>query len=239
MGKQSIQWQRLAAEVVAIVFGILLAIGLDTAWTGRQDRQLEHELLTVLQAELHDARLQLEVQLDKYAYLEPATKTVADLLARNGAGTVMVPDTLLAGVIYDMSYNPPTGTATTLLSSGQVDLLQSLPLRSALAGWPAAIEDGLEEQLSSWDLGDERLEPLLQAAVPNLGPTYAVMSLWQEERRIVNGASEGETAVTASAELWNAIYQQLTMIRNARVDLVEGTLNHLQWLEALVAQELQ
>ena len=238
-GEMSIKWRRLTAELFAIVFGILLAFALQASWEARNDRLSERDLLGVLQAELQDARMQLEVQLDIYVYLERATETVADLLSSNGWGTVMVADTLLAGVIFDMSYDPPTGTATTLLSSGQIDLLRSLELRSALAAWPAAIEDGVEEQLSSWRLGDERLEPLLQAAVPNLGPTYAVLSYWQKEKRIVSGASESETAVSASPELWNVVYQQLTMIRNARVDLVDITLDHLQRLEALVTQELE
>jgi len=235
---KSTRARRMVAELFAIVFGILLAFSLQASWEARSERQSERELLGVLQTELREARQQLGVQLDIYVYLERATKTVADLLEANGVGTVTVADTLLAGVIFDMSYDPPTGTATTLLASGQIDLLRNLELRRALAAWPAAIEDGVEEQLSSWRLGDDHLEPLLQGAVGNLGPTYSVMALWSREKRIVSHASEESRAVTASPELWNAVYQQLSMIRNARTDLVGVTQAHLDKLETLVAREL-
>lgn len=237
--ESSIRWRRIIAELFAIVFGILLAFALQASWDARIERQSERELLGVLQSELHVAAEALQTQLDIYVYLESATKTVADRLLANGSGTVMVADTLLAGVMFDMSYDPPTGTATTLLASGQVELLRSLELRSALAGWPSAIEDGVEEQLSSWRLGDDRLEPLLQASVSNLGPAYTVMSVWGKEKRIVSGVSDESRSVTVSAELWNVVYQQLTMIRNARTDLVDVTGSHLQRLQTLVAQELE
>ena len=235
---RSIPWLRIFVEGVVIVGSILLAFGIDAWWDGVQERRVERELLITLRGELQEAGRGLESQLEIYEYLEPATRAVADALAENGPGPVTVADTLLAAVILDMSYDPPTGTATALLASGQVGVLRSLELRATLAGWPAAIQDGVEEQLSSWRLGDEHLEPLLQGAVPNLGPAYRVMNLWQHERRIVRGSSQDETVVNATPELWNAVYQQLTMIRNARMDLVNVTQRHLLRLEALVAEEI-
>ena len=148
----------------------------------------------------------------------------------------MVSDTLLAALVFDMSYDPPTGMTNTLLASGQLDLLRNLDLRTAIAEWPSAIEDGVEEQTSLWRLGDQQLEPLLHDAVPSLGRAYSILSVWETEHGLVSGLGHGDLAVTASASLWNVLYQRLSMIRSARGDLEGVTQAHLRKLVTLVGE---
>ena len=234
--KPQIPWLRVFVEGVVIVGSILLAFGIDAAWEGAQERDREQEVLEVLRAELASAGQALQVQLDIYVYLERATEDVANRLEARGSGSVMVSDTLLAALVFDMSYDPPTGMTNTLLASGQLDLLRNLDLRTAIAEWPSAIEDGVEEQTSLWRLGDQQLEPLLHDAVPSLGRAYSILSVWENERRLVSGLGHGELTVTASPALWNVLYQRLSMIRSARADLEGVTQAHLRKLVTLVGE---
>jgi hypothetical protein len=50
-----IQWKRVAAEVAAIVFGILIAFWIDAAWDRRQEREAEQEILASLESDLQSS----------------------------------------------------------------------------------------------------------------------------------------------------------------------------------------
>jgi hypothetical protein len=214
-----IAWRRLTAELFAIVFGILVAFALQASWEARNDRLAERHLLEALQTELSAARNALDAQRWAYEYVDQATALVAKQLSDAGSGSVItIADTLLAGLLLEMSYDPPMGTVSTLLSSGQLELLEDLELRTVIAGWPAAVADGVEEQQRLWDLADNQVKPLLHEAVPDLGPAYRILSVWEARREILNEGISSVSAVTASPPLWNVLHQRVSVIRSGRAD---------------------
>jgi len=50
-----IEWKRVAAEVAAIVFGILIAFWIDAEWQRRQEMRAEQEVLASLEADLQSS----------------------------------------------------------------------------------------------------------------------------------------------------------------------------------------
>ena len=132
MDRNRINWFRLTAEACAIVLSILLAFALNAWWDARADARAELSVLMTLEEELDTAHADLRRQISNYAFLENATQTIADQLVAAGIGqSVMVPDTYLAGLLLDMTYDPPMGTTNTLLVSGQASSLQNQELRVA------------------------------------------------------------------------------------------------------------
>jgi len=55
VAETGIQWRRVAAEVAAIVFGILIAFWIDAAWDRRQEREAEQEILASLESDLQSS----------------------------------------------------------------------------------------------------------------------------------------------------------------------------------------
>ncbi len=238
MDRNRIDWFRLTAEACAIVLSILLAFALNAWWDARADARAELSVLMTLEEELDTAHADLRRQLSNYAFLENATQTIADQLVAAGIGqSVMVPDTYLAGLLLDMTYDPPMGTTNTLLVSGQASSLQNQELRVALAEWPATILDAVEEQTALWRLGDERLEPLLHQAVLNLAPAYELLSEWEQQRPMMVPEESDESGVVSSPELWNVLYQRLTFLKGSRNELQTAE-EQLKDMIALVRQEI-
>jgi len=234
-----INWLRLAAEACAIVFSILLAFALDAWWDARAEARAERNVLMTLANELDAAHVDLQRQLNNYIFLEDAAKMIADELVGAGKGeSATVPDTHLAGLLLDMTYDPPLGTTNTLLASGQASTLRSQELRVALAEWPSVIFDAVEEQTALWRLGDERLEPLLHQAVLNLAPAYEILSQWEQQQTpMVVSEESGDSNVVASPELWNVLYQRLTFLRGGRNELQTAE-EHLSRMIAILREEL-
>ena len=64
------------------------------------------------------------------------------------------------------THAPISGALNSLLGSGQLDLIQNVSLRDALAGWPARLEDLKEHELQDWGLAADRLSYLIAEYVP-------------------------------------------------------------------------
>jgi hypothetical protein len=125
-------WKRLVAEVVAIVFGILLAFAIDAWWQDRADRQVEAQYLRALRDDL-DASLSLLDAADASQQLQ--TEYLESLLRIDEIDPEPedVRLWLREGVFVIGTYQPQLSSLRDLESSGQSQLIRDLALRSALA----------------------------------------------------------------------------------------------------------
>lgn len=113
---------------------------------------------------------------------------------------------------------PPTGVTESLIGSGRVELLPP-ELRVRLTGWPAAIEDALEEQLNLVRLGEERLRPTLNASATDLEPAYDRAAEWGRNRTGIVREGDGVTQLVMSSEFRNLLLERQKVIDNAASEI--------------------
>ena len=146
VGHSRLEWRLglrwFLAEFLVVVLGILVALGLNAWWTDRLERAQEMELLMGLRSEI-SANLDL---FDRTADLHRETIDQArQLLSFTGpAPTDFDPaaiDSLLFPVLSEIpSFHPAMGEVKAMLGAGQLGLIQNDRLRTAVAGWPGALE---------------------------------------------------------------------------------------------------
>lgn len=132
-----------ALEAILIVGSILLAFAIDAAWDSREESSREQELLQALKVDFeHNRELLAEARRAHENYRRAAV----DFLALSRPGTdidpsATVPGGVMFGLVSWFTYDPALGSLDSAISSGQIALIESRPLRTALAGWMDSVED--------------------------------------------------------------------------------------------------
>lgn len=220
MNGMRIDPMKLVVEGLVIVASILLAFALDAWWQDRGEARIEQDMLAALQSELDGALYLLDKQLEAHAAHAQATLALADKLFAEGDGsTVPVDDQVFVHLLNNPTFDPPSGIAGALLASGQTSVLTNAELRAALGRWPAAVADGYEDQAMLLETGSRYLAPLLQRSVVSMRNAYAANADQESRRRFRAGKAGTEAMVTASPELWNALYARHARITVAMADL--------------------
>ena len=123
-------WLRVLVEGVVIVGSILLAFGIDTWWSDRQDAVRANQAISGLHEEFAANRQQLESNLLRHASRLDA---VDQLLVYRDAGITTAPPDSLASWLYRIhqgaSFDPLQGTLDGLLGAGRLDLVRDDDLR--------------------------------------------------------------------------------------------------------------
>jgi len=133
--------RRLAAELLIVIFGVLIALSVDAARQGFGQRRLERQVLQALRDEFEANRRLLDEQLSAYRRRTAA----AEVLLALGSGVAAIqPDSL--GVLWARvtragTYDPSQGVLAAAISTGNIGLIRDLQLRAALAQWPSDLED--------------------------------------------------------------------------------------------------
>jgi hypothetical protein len=137
--RQSVAW--LAAELVVVIAGILLAVAIDSWWQNMAELDAEDALLEALRVEFELNSDALSQQLTVYGRRQQAAETLLDL---GPTATGLSPDslnTLWQWVLRGGSFDAATGVLDATLASGDLQLIHDLELRSSVAAWPAWIVD--------------------------------------------------------------------------------------------------
>jgi len=177
-GSARIQWRGLLAESVAVVLSILLAFAIDAWWDGRQEKGRERDLLAGLRTDFESSRPGLEGRLTLARRMAAGTVGLLDRIeARGTARDVIVPDSLILAVLGGPTYEPATNTLDAAVASGEIELLESVELRTELANWRRLISDTREDELEVRRITNEQLVPEL-AGTLDLGPYFSRVLAW-------------------------------------------------------------
>jgi hypothetical protein len=158
----------IAAELLIVIVGILMAISIDSWWTQVGDRRAERELLASLSGEVAKNQELLERQFDFYGSRTKAAET----LLRLGPQAADLPADSLAAlwkwITRGGSYDPSTGVLDAAVTSGTVTLIRDPAIRVALAGWPGTVANLSEVERIVNTLLFDQLVPWLrqQTALP-------------------------------------------------------------------------
>jgi len=120
-------------ELVTIVAGVLIALGLDAAWDTQQDRKLEAAALIALRDDFQVNRTRLEGVVEVFSRVEAAS----DQLVAISIVQASVPRDSLLFLVEETSrghrFEPQLATFSDLVSSGRLGLLRNQQLRRELA----------------------------------------------------------------------------------------------------------
>ena len=136
-------WQRIRwflAEFLVIVAGVLVALAVNAGWQGRHDRQVEIAYLQQLQLDLEASKQTLN---ETYAMVQGMTESTATVLHqfwRRGERTDTELRRLMAEPLRSRRVLPVLGTARSLIASGDLRLIQSASLRSAIPRYVDAMD---------------------------------------------------------------------------------------------------
>ena len=152
---------RLAAEFFVIVIGVLVALGVDSWASSRDDRVLESDYLARL---LEDARYDLA----EFAFVDSIAKLGA--AASQQLTQLDVIDTLSASRLVAAAFvaantrvaDPSRTTFQELINSGQIELIRSPEVRRALASYDRTIN----ELAGAWNTFAPEWRRWLAARVP-------------------------------------------------------------------------
>lgn len=120
-------------ELVTIVAGVLIALGLDAAWDAHQDRNYEVAALNALRDDFEVNSTRLERVVEVFSRVEAAS---AQLVAISVVQAPVPRDSLLfliGETSLGQRFEPQLATFSDLVSSGRLSLLRSQELRRELA----------------------------------------------------------------------------------------------------------
>ncbi|HEX7070690.1 MAG TPA: hypothetical protein VF190_07785 [Rhodothermales bacterium] len=174
--RASIALQRLAAALreqnwVAVVleFGIVVmgvVIGFQvTAWGNeRAARSEEEALLNGLRVEFSEVLVGLDQQAAKHLQISRDVTRILETLRqaeRSGGAFATIADTTLAWALVPTTTQFSQGVLSGMLSTGRLELVRDLELRTALAEWAGVLADVTEDEVASRQIVMNQLEPLL------------------------------------------------------------------------------
>lgn len=151
-------WRRVGIEALAIVASILLAFGIDAWWDGRQESTSDLKQLSAVLDELYVHKRLMAEAIDAHlGTIEEGKELLAIMAAPPGSTSDADIARLMARFVNFYQINTPFGALNTAFQSGAISRMEDSALASALASWPVAIDDLLEEQ----NLGTETVTGML------------------------------------------------------------------------------
>jgi hypothetical protein len=160
-----VPWPRILAEGLVIVVSILLALGAEAWWSSRQARVDTYQGLERVLDELAEARENTAGMRTLHARLGRSTAALRErLLSVSVDETVLVPDTLLEGLLWTVGTTQiPTAVIQSFTSGPHLDQIDNEDLRAQLLAWPPLVEDHVDDELRIRQIHDDELGSYLRA----------------------------------------------------------------------------
>ncbi|MCB0601479.1 MAG: hypothetical protein KDC28_09630 [Saprospiraceae bacterium] len=129
-------------EILLIVVGILIALGIDNWNEERKERRTEQYFLSGLKEEFTVNKIRLENLIAVVQDISDASEEIEAYLS----GTVdtlsekSLSRKLYRALAYDIIYNPNQSLLNEVTGYGKLNLITSMPLRQVLMGWQPFIQ---------------------------------------------------------------------------------------------------
>jgi hypothetical protein len=160
---RDIPWIRLFSEATAIVVSILLAFSIEAWWEGRQLAEEEQSALLQLRSEFIRNVEILEDKRNNHVAVEQSMLTLLQYITDRKAEDLSQATVLndLDKAIIRWTFEAETSVLSSLIGSGKLSIIQSDMLRNALGGWPAKIQDVVEDEMAIWNFTGSDFVPYL------------------------------------------------------------------------------
>ena len=125
--------------MLVIVAGVLIALSAEAWWEDRSDREIEAEILADLLEDFRASRDVLLTDIERNEGSLEASRGILDYRATE------LPADSLATLTWrswgTSRFDPVAGVLTSIVSSGQVNLIEDAELRRDLASWLNNVEE--------------------------------------------------------------------------------------------------
>ena len=163
----TIPWKRFGFESALIISSILAALAVDSWWEYRTDREVEQQVLESLKGEFENVRTELDDTLHGLATSYAASKELMTFAGKDLTDAEISAIQNKLGDLYGYhSFDPPSGALQSLITSGQLGLIQNIDLRTRLASWSGPVLDYKDDELELSYIVSRILGPQLDASIP-------------------------------------------------------------------------
>ena len=168
MSGTSFTLRRGIAETAVVVLGVLIALGVDSAWAWRMERIEEHEALERLYVDFTATLGEIEEEIANYETQRGGLARVLEAISDGGvpAGSGELPDEVLFGAYGTVLLTPPSGALTSLIASGQIGILRNDELRNRLTAWFDLLHAAQNEDAEDRRIYEQVQFPLLWPRAP-------------------------------------------------------------------------
>lgn len=152
-------------EIMLVVIGILIALQINNWNQDAQARKQEFKVLSDLNHEFEVNRLRLNetIKVKRDALLN--TRNLLKMMKRDH----LTLDEIKPAISHTFgvgTYNPSGGTISTIISTGNIDLIRDDELKYALSQWQDVLLDYQEEETSHLTWYIQIMEPFLNQHLP-------------------------------------------------------------------------
>jgi hypothetical protein len=163
---QGISFKRLTLEAIAIVGSILLAFAIDAWWQQRIELRQADALIVNLHADLQTSQVHLAQWLAGNQWMHrSATELLENIKGAETDEEISVRYETIVGSIGAATYDPTNSTLDAMLSSGQINLIEDVRLRNALALWQQKLADTQEDEVLIREVVIRELIPALSEQI--------------------------------------------------------------------------
>lgn len=178
-----------AYEIIAIVVSILLAFAIDAWWEEWREGREARRIMVDLREEFVALGDQMEARQGEWEVVRADLDRLMQAGRADAPPPPAVMDTLVSRLMWTSTFDPGTGALDALLSSGRLEWIDDLELRTVLAGWPGVLREIRDNEEVAREWVALVLQPyLVQAGVP-LDRSLAV-----QDGRPVDPASASEAS---------------------------------------------
>jgi hypothetical protein len=224
--------RKFIGEFLLIVLGVLTALALESSWQDRLDRRLEKQLLGALRVELNQNAGELERWIELHGLVSNSLDSLITQLDGVPEGErVLVPDSVVAHVLRNPTYDADQASLEAALRSGHITLIQSSAIQIALARWDRLLQDAQEEEEKAMQLTISYLMPLM-ATQADLGPSHRFLAEsnrflmrnqprppWPDTRSPIRASSELKNTLTLRWRISVGTEDELRILKGALEEL--------------------
>jgi hypothetical protein len=237
---QAFPLKRLILEAIAIVGSILLAFAIDAWWQQRNELKHADALIVSLHADFETSQVHLAQWLAGNQWMHRSSTELLENI-KNAATDeeISVRHETIVGSIGAATYDPTSSTLDAMLSSGQINLIEDVHLRNAIAMWQQKLADTQEDEDLVRQIGIRELIPALAEQV-RLGRAFEFDRLHATFINPASAESTEQVQIRATTRLEGALGSRVfysTYIVNGLAEIYDMQENILEMLESQI--ELQ
>ncbi len=113
-------------EILLVVIGILIALQVNNWNITRQEKAEEQQILWNLKSELEQAVVQLNYLNELRNNVTSTVDNLVKISNNDGPYVPDVLDSMFVHLAYSPTFNDPTGSLTSLISSNKINLISNI-----------------------------------------------------------------------------------------------------------------
>ena len=134
-------------EIVLVVIGILIALQINNWNEARKDKIIEQKVLKTLRSDFKSNKAQLKDNIDETEKMVSDISQLFELFRMTQSELSLIPkDSIKTDIKGYSTFNPSDGALTSLLLSGELNIITNDSLKNKLTNWPNLVNDAKEDE---------------------------------------------------------------------------------------------